>query len=163
MLPGVRIKELRKIPDERGFFAEILREDWEDLLGPNRIAQANLSMTYSGIIRAWHRHTRGQIDCFIVVRGALRICAYDDQENSETRGQLDEILSSSEKLQAVRIPGHYWHGIKTVSSQPSLTLYLTNRLYDHQNPDEERRPWNDPTIVDPRTGKSYDWDKLPHR
>jgi len=158
MLEGVRIYELKKIPDERGFFAELLRKDWKDILGDEWIVQANLSYSYPGVIRAWHRHLRGQTDYFIVLQGAMRICAYD-----EKTGQLDEIVASEHKLQIVRIPGHYWHGTKTISNKPSLTLYFVTRLYDYSNPDEERRPWNDPTIIDPRTGKPYDWNKPPHK
>ncbi|HEX69455.1 MAG TPA: dTDP-4-dehydrorhamnose 3,5-epimerase [Candidatus Bathyarchaeota archaeon] len=158
MLEGVRIYELKKIPDERGFFAELLRKDWKDILGDEWIVQANLSYSYPGVIRAWHRHLRGQTDYFIVLQGAMRICAYD-----EKTGQLDEIVASEHKLQIVRIPGHYCHGTKTISDKPSLTLYFVTRLYDYSNPDEERRPWNDPTIIDPRTGKPYDWNKPPHK
>ena len=158
MLEGVRIYELKKIPDERGFFAELLRKDWKEILGDEWIVQANLSYSYPGVIRAWHRHLRGQTDYFIVLQGAMRICAYD-----EKTGQLDEIVASEHKLQIVRIPGHYWHGTKTISDKPSLTLYFVTRLYDYSNPDEERRPWNDPTIIDPRTGKPYDWNKPPHK
>ena len=158
MLEGVRIYELKKIPDERGFFAELLRKDWKDILGDEWIVQANLSYSYPGVIRAWHRHLRGQTDYFIVLQGAMRICAYDEET-----GQLDEIVASEHKLQIVRIPGHYWHGTKTISDKPSLTLYFVTRLYDYSNPDEERRPWNDPTIIDPRTGKPYDWNKPPHK
>jgi len=158
MLEGVRIYELKKIPDERGFFAELLRRDWKEILGDEWIAQANLSYSYPGVIRAWHRHLRGQTDYFIVLQGAMRICAYD-----EKTGQLDEIIASEHKLQIVRIPGHYWHGTKTISDKPSLTLYFVTRLYDYSNPDEERRPWNDPRIIDPKTGKPYDWNKPPHK
>ena len=158
MLEGVRIYELKKIPDERGFFAELLRRDWKEILGDEWIVQANLSYSYPGIIRAWHRHLRGQTDYFIVLQGAMRICAYD-----EKTGQLDEIIASEHKLQIVRIPGHYWHGTKTISDKPSLTLYFVTRLYDYSNPDEERRPWNDPRIIDPKTGKPYDWNKPPHK
>jgi len=75
MLPGVKIRDLKKLPDERGFFTEILRMDWQDLLDGDNVVQANLSMSYPGIIRAWHRHKRGQVDYFIVLRGALKICA----------------------------------------------------------------------------------------
>ena len=66
----------------------------------------------------------------------------------------------------IRIPGFYWHGTRTISDEPSLTVYFVNRLYDYKNPDEERRPWNDPKIVpveinggknDPRIGIPYDW------
>lgn len=150
--------ELKKFPDERGFFSEILRQDWKDLLGDEWIAQANLSYSYPGIVRAWHRHLKGQVDYFIVVKGAMKICAYDEKTK-----QLDEIIASEHKLQVVRIPGHYWHGTKTVGNEPSLTIYFVTRLYDYKNPDEERRPWNDPLIIDPKTGEPYNWEKPPHK
>ncbi len=163
MLPGVKVQDIRKNVDERGFFAEIFREDWKELLGDDRIVQANLSYSYPGMIRAWHRHNRGQVDYFIVLRGSLKICAYDGKQGSPTRGQLDELVAGEERLQAVRIPGYYWHGTKTLGDKPSLAVYCVNQLYDAKNPDEDRRPWNDPSIIDPRTGKPFDWDKPPHK
>ncbi len=163
MLAGVRVQDLRKAVDERGFFAEIFREDWKELLGEDTIVQANLSFSYPGIIRAWHRHSRGQVDYLIVLKGSMKICAYDDRQGSKTMGQLDEIVVSEERLQSVRIPGHYWHGTKTLGDKPSLTVYCENRLYDIKDPDEERRAWDDRAIVDPKTGESYDWTKPPHK
>lgn len=154
----MKIYELKKVPDERGFFAELLREDWRELLDGEWVVQANLSFSYPGVIRAWHRHLRGQTDYFIVLEGAMRICAYDEK----TR-QLNEIIASEHKLQIVGIPGRYWHGTKTIGERPSLTLYFVTRLYNYGNPDEERRPWNDPTIIDPKTQKPYDWNKPPHK
>ena len=162
-LPGVSVYEIKKFPDERGFFAEILRQDWGQLLGEDKIVQVNLSMSYPGIIRAWHRHNQGQVDYFIVIKGAMKICAYDDRAGSQTKGQLDEIVTSAEKLQAVRIPGLYWHGTKTIGNETSLTIYCVNQLYDYRNPDEERRPWNDPAIISPRTGRQFDWNSPPHK
>jgi dTDP-4-dehydrorhamnose 3,5-epimerase len=163
MLPGVRVHDLKKSIDERGFFAEIFRQDWKDLLLEDTVVQGNLSFSFPGMIRAWHRHNRGQVDYFIVVKGSMKICAYDDKHGSTTLGQIDEVVASEERLQVVRIPGHYWHGTKTVGDRPSLTIYCVNRLYDAKNPDEGRRPWNDPTIVDPKTSKAFDWNRLPHK
>ncbi len=163
MLPGVKVYDLTKNVDERGFFAEVLRQDWKDLLGEDNIVQANLSFTYPGMIRAWHRHNRGQVDYFIVLKGSMKICAYDDKQGSSTNGQLDEIVTSEERLQVVRIPGHYWHGTKTLGDRPSLAVYSVNRLYDPKNPDEERRSWNDKAIIDPRTSQPFDWNKPPHK
>jgi dTDP-4-dehydrorhamnose 3,5-epimerase len=163
MLPGVRIQDLKKIVDERGFFGEIMRQDWKDLLGDDTIVQANLSLSYPGMIRAWHKHSRGQVDYFIVLRGSIKICAYDDKQGSATNGQLDEIVTSEENFQVVRIPGFYWHGTKALGDKPSLTVYCVNRFYDFKNPDEERRVWNDPKIVDPKTSKPFDWNKPPHK
>ena len=85
MLSGVRIKEVTKFPDERGSFSEIFRDDWADFIDGDKILQANLSYSYPGMIRAWHRHQRGQVDYFITVRGATKICAYDERPDSPTK------------------------------------------------------------------------------
>jgi dTDP-4-dehydrorhamnose 3,5-epimerase len=163
-LPGVRVCDLKMFPDERGYFGELIRNDWKELMGDDRIVQANTSFSYPGIIRAWHRHLRGQMDYFLVLRGALKICAYDDREESpSTRGKLVWLVANSERPQIVRIPGIYWHGIKNVNSEPSLLVYFVNKLYDSQDPDEERRPWNDPRILDPRSGTPFDWNQPPHK
>jgi len=161
-LPGIKVYDLDKHPDERGFFVEILRMDWSEFLGDDDIVQANLSFSHPGVIRAWHRHRRGQVDYFLVIKGMVRIAAYDDQEGSSTQGQLFDISVSEEKSRLVRIPGHYWHGFKVLGSKPALLVYFVNRLYDYDDPDEERRPWNDSNIVDPETGEPYDWNKPPH-
>jgi dTDP-4-dehydrorhamnose 3,5-epimerase len=163
MLPGVRSLDVKKLPDERGFFAEMMRKDWTEFLEGDEIVQTNLSYSYPGMIRAWHRHRRGQVDYFAVLKGAMKICAYDDDPASPTRGQLDEVIASGERLQVVRIPGKYWHGTKTVSSEPSVTVYMVSRLYDAKNPDEDRRAWNDPTVVDPRLKQPFDWNRPPHK
>jgi dTDP-4-dehydrorhamnose 3,5-epimerase len=162
-LEGVQVRDINKTPDERGFLAEATRKDWVDLFGQEWISQANLSLSYPGIIRAWHRHARGQVDYFMVIQGAMKIVAYDDNKKSLTYQKMVEVVASEERLQLVRIPGHYWHGTKTVSSNPSLTMYFVNNVYDYNDPDEERRPWNDSSIIDPRTQSSYDWNKPPHK
>lgn len=167
MLEGIKIKPLKRRFDERGFFAEVMRIDWNDLFGEDKIVQANLSMSYPGIVRAWHRHLKGQVDYFLTIKGSLKICAYDDEKQ-----ELEEIISTGQELQLVRIPGIYWHGFKVISEEAALLLYFTNRLYDYENPDEERRPWNDQKITpkkingksdDPRCNKPWDWLAPPHK
>ena len=162
-LEGVKVFELDKLADERGSFTEIMRTDWNDLFGDEKIQQSNLSINYPGMIRAWHRHARGQIDYYVVAKGAVKICAYDDDKNSKTFGQLVEVVATGEKPQVVRMPGHYWHGVKTIGTDISILVYFINNLYDYKSPDEERRPWNDEKIIDPRTGVAYDWNNPPHK
>jgi dTDP-4-dehydrorhamnose 3,5-epimerase len=91
----------------------------------------------------------------------VEICAYDDETE-----ELDEIVSTGENLQVVRIPGHYWHGFKVVGDERAYLVYFVNLLYDYEEPDEERRAWNDPTVVpriingkedDERCNKPWDW------
>jgi len=165
MLPGIIITPLKRFADERGFFTEIMRSDWTDVF-QDEVLQANMSVSYPGMIRAWHKHERGQVDHFLVVKGALKICAYDD----DTR-ELDEIISTGENLQVVRMPGHYWHGFKVVGNEPAMLVYFVNMLYDYKDPDEIRRPWNDSSIVpssingrsDDRCGRSWDWFHPPYK
>ena len=165
MLEGIIIKPLRTFADERGFFTELMRADIEDIY--KDIVQANMSVTYPGTVRAWHRHDRGQVDCFVCVRGAIKIGVFDDES-----AELEEIVSTGDSLQAVRVPGHYWHGFRAIGTEPTTLVYFTNRLYDYENPDEVRRPWNDPSVVpaiingkkdDSRCGKVWDWLKPPHK
>jgi len=166
-LKGVKTQDINVLPDERGFFAEALREDWKELFGDDKIVQANVSFSYPNIIRAWHKHVKGQVDYFLVLKGAMKICAYEEETC-----KLAEVTASGEKLTLVRIPGKYLHGTKTVSDEPSLTAYFVTRLYDYKDPDEIRRPWNDKTIVpteingkkdDSRVGKPWDWFSPPHK
>jgi dTDP-4-dehydrorhamnose 3,5-epimerase len=167
MLKGITIKPITRFSDERGFFSEIMRKDWKDIFVDDKIAQANLSITYPGIIRAWHRHLRGQTDYFIALKGAIKICVYD-----EITEELNEIISAGQDMQIVRVPGHYWHGFKSIGNEPAMLLYFTTNLYDSSNPDEERRSWNDSTIKpksvngkkdDPRVDKPWDWNQPPHK
>jgi dTDP-4-dehydrorhamnose 3,5-epimerase len=167
MLKGVTVKPVKRFFDERGFFAEVMRNDWKTLFMKDEIAQANLSMTYPNVIRAWHRHLRGQTDYFLALKGTLKLCIYDEK----TR-ELNEIVSSGQDLQIVRVPGLFWHGFKAIGNEPALLLYFTTNLYDHANPDEERKDWNDTSIIpktingkkdDPRTGKPWDWNQPPHK
>lgn len=162
-LEGIQVIDIKKNPDERGFFTEAARKDWTHLFGEQWISQANLSSSYPGMIRAWHRHARGQVDYFMVLRGAMKIVAYDGNKESHTYGKIVEVTASEERLQIVKVPGHYWHGTKTIGNEASLTLYFVNNLYDYSTPDEERRPWNDSFIVDPKTNQAYDWNKPPHK
>ena len=162
-LDGIKVFDIQKTPDERGFFTEVARKDWSNLFGEQWITQANLSRSYPGMIRAWHRHARGQVDYFIVLQGAMKIVAFDGNTQSKTFSKLVEIVASEERLQIVRIPGSYWHGTKTVGNEPSLTMYFVSNLYNYDNPDEERRPWDDSSILDPRTQRPYDWNLPPHK
>jgi len=166
-LPGVKLAELERFVDERGLFHELLRSDWQELLEGDAIVQANLSVTYPGVVRAWHRHLRGQVDYFFVVGGSAKVCAFD-----EASRHLVEVVLSWERPQILRVPGVYWHGFKALGNEPAYIVYFVNKLYDYRTPDEERRPWNDPAVIpevingrrdDPRCGKPWDWFYPPHR
>ena len=121
MLKGIKIKPISRFPDERGFFYEIMRKDWKELFAEDTVVQSNFSFTYPNIIRAWHRHLRGQTDYFLALKGIIKICVFD-----EKTGELNEIVSSALNMQVVRMPGHYWHGFKALAMN-QLCWYTSQR------------------------------------
>jgi len=155
---GVKILTPKINIDERGFVSEVFRSDWKEFFDGKFPGQVNISKSNPNVIRAWHKHNRNQTDYFMVQEGTMKICAYDGNKESSTYGKLVEIKASGKKLQIIKIPGHLWHGTKTISDEPSITIYFLTNLYDYSNPDEERINWNDSLIIDPRTKKPYDWN-----
>jgi dTDP-4-dehydrorhamnose 3,5-epimerase len=170
MIEGVKTISLGEYFDERGFFAELFRIDNPEIT--DKLVQFNTSYTYPNMIRAWHRHLKGQVDYFTCLSGCVKICVYDDQENSDTKGEIDEIIINARSIKLVRVPGILWHGFKALGHKPCRIIYGVNRLYDYEDPDEEKRPWNDPKIIpksingnkyDKRVGKPWDWNYPPHK
>ena len=166
MLNEIRMKSLKRYFDERGSFTELVRRDWKEFF-EEELVQMNLSVSYPGIVRAWHRHLRGQMDNILCLKGAVKICVFDDETKA-----LYEIVSTGADFKIVGVPGKHWHGFKVIGDEPAWLLYFMNRLYDYADPDEEKRPWNDHTIIpasvngitdDPRTGKPWDWNYPPHK
>ena len=153
MIDGVKLRELQVNADERGHLVEVFREDWE-LYNPDP-AMSYYSMTYSGIVRAWHRHIEGQVDHFVCPKGRIKIGIYDDRRNSPTQGELNTFVVGEHNQVAVRIPGDCWHGFKAIGDEPAFLLNFPSKLYDYEEPDEERIPHDSDKIP-------LDWHAEPH-
>jgi dTDP-4-dehydrorhamnose 3,5-epimerase len=152
MIEGVEVRDLQVNADERGHLVEIFRDDW-DLYDPEP-AMSYYSMSYPGVVRAWHRHERGQIDHFVCPKGRIKIGIYDDRDGSATRGDLDSFVIGEHSQQVVRIPGDCWHGFKAIGDEPAFLINFPTNLYDYENPDEERLPPDTDEIP-------LDWNETP--
>jgi len=141
MLTGITKRPLKRFMGERGSFADIIRSDWSDAFQDD-VYQANMSISYPGVVRAWHKHERGQIDCPLAINEALKIRAYYDKTQD-----LDEVVSTGENLQAVKVPGNYWQGSKEKGNEPAMLVYFMNELYDYEIPDGVLRPWIDQAVA----------------
>lgn len=153
MIEGVETRSLQVNADERGHLVEMFREDW-DIYEPDP-AMAYYSMTYPGVVRAWHRHARGQIDHFVCPKGRIKVGIYDDREDSATRDELTTLVIGEHDQQAVRIPGACWHGFKAIGDGPAFLVNFPTKLYDYENPDEERLPHDTDEIP-------LNWETEPH-
>jgi len=146
MIDGVQIKELKLIPDERGYLMEMLRDDDPFFQG---FGQCYVSATYPGAVKAWHYHQH-QTDHFVCVKGQIKLVLYDDREGSPTRGEIQEFFLGELGRRLVSVPRGVYHGWKCISQEMSLVVNMPDRHYDYENPDEIRE--------EPHGGKiPYDW------
>ena len=137
MIDGLRRIPLRRVEDERGWFAEVMRSS----ALPKPVRQANLVHSRRGVVRALHYHERGQDDLFLCLSGMGRVVVLD-RDSGET---FSEDIGDDNPV-AVYVPGHHAHGYEALTD--CLFFYLVTEEYDPADPDEHGVPWNDPRVVD---------------
>ena len=146
MIAGVRVKNLKVIPDERGRLMEILRSD-DELF--QKFGQLYMTTAHPGVVKGWHYHKK-QVDNFAVLKGMIKLVLYDRREDSPTRGEVNEFFLGEHNPQLVQIPALVLHGFKGVGTEQAIVLNVPTEVYHYQEPDEFR--------VDPFSGEvPYDW------
>jgi dTDP-4-dehydrorhamnose 3,5-epimerase len=80
VIDGVFFKKLIKHCDDRGNFMEILRDD-ENIL--KKFGQASASMSYPGVIKAFHYH-KLQDDVWYFPVGNAQVVLHDLRKESST-------------------------------------------------------------------------------
>lgn len=145
-IDGVHVKKLVRHADDRGFFQEILRDDDALLRG---FGQASLSMTFPGVIKAFHWHER-QDDLWFFPVGYAQVVLYDMRETSATQGITQVLYPSQDNPFLTVIPVGVAHGYRVLGPNPLMIVYFTTESYQPNNPDEKRLDWNDPII-------GFDW------
>lgn len=146
MIHGVYLKPLKLWADDRGFLMETVREDDPYF---TRFAQSNVTLTYPGIIKAFHWH-KNQDDYWVVVRGMAQVVLHDLRPDSPTARETDVYYLGEQNMQLLVIPRGVAHGYRVLGTEPVLLVYYVTQLYDPKNPDEQRIPYDDPSI-------GFDW------
>ncbi len=148
MIEGVRVKELKVIPDERGRLMEMLRAD-DDLF--IKFGQVYMTTAYPGAVKAWHYHKK-QVDNFVVAKGMMKVVLYDSREHSSTFKEINEFFMGEHNPVLLQIPSYVYHGFKCISESEALVINCPTEVYSYQDPDEYR--------VDPHKGEiPYDWSR----
>ena len=146
MIQGVALKRLVVHPDDRGMFMEVLRADDPFY---RRFGQTSFTVTYPGVIKAFHWHTR-QDDLWFVASGMAQAVLHDLREDSPTYRQTEVYYLGEQNRALLCIPAGVAHGYRVLGTQPVALFYHTTEPYDPRAPDEERIPFDDPTI-------GFDW------
>ncbi len=148
LIHGVKTKNLRMIPDERGWLMEILRADDVELF--TRFGQVYVSATYPGVVKAWHYH-KVQIDNFACIAGMVKLVLVDTREGSPTKGAVNEFFIGEENRMLVQVPNLVYHGWKCIGAGMSLVVNVPTEPYRYADPDEYR--------VEPHGVLAYDWSR----
>jgi dTDP-4-dehydrorhamnose 3,5-epimerase len=131
----VRRIELKRFPDERGWFMELMRSSSL----PKPVRQSNVVRSRKGVIRGLHYHERGQDDLFVCLDGMVRVVALD-RKTGET---FSEDIGDDNPV-AIYVPGTLAHGYEALTD--CLFLYHVTEEYDAAAPDEHGLCWNDERV-----------------
>ena len=148
LIEGTRIKQLKVIPDERGFLMEMLRAD-DDFF--QKFGQAYLTVAYPGVVKGWHYH-KNQTDHFVCVHGMLKVVLYDGREKSPTHGLVNEFFMGERNPILLVIPPLVLHGMKGIGTEPAYLVNTPTEHYVYDDPDEHRVAPHDPSVP-------YDWSR----
>lgn len=133
MINNVIIKKINKYEDERGWLAEIYRNDEIDY-SP---VMGYVSFTKNGNIRGPHEHTN-QTDSFIFVGpGNFELYLWDRRSDSSTNGEYLKIEVGEKNPVLVIVPNGVVHGYKCISELGAYSMNLPDKLYKGKNKVEE--------------------------
>jgi dTDP-4-dehydrorhamnose 3,5-epimerase len=143
-IEGVKIVDLKKIPDERGMIMHMLRNDDPHF---EKFGEIYFSTAYPSVIKGWHEHTK-QVQNYAVIQGMIKLVLYDNRPDSPTYKNLMELFIGVDNYKLVRIPPGVINGWKTIGT---TTAILANCSTLPHQPDEMKR-------YDPFGDKvPYDW------
>jgi dTDP-4-dehydrorhamnose 3,5-epimerase len=124
----VIIRKLHKIVDERGWLAELFRQDelQEKEFHP---VMAYISSTEPGVTRGPHEHAE-QADFFCFIGPSnFELHMWDNRKDSETYNYFMKVKVGQDNPTAVLVPKGVVHAYRNVGELPGLVINCPNRLY----------------------------------
>lgn len=135
-LPGVKIVEMDKHGDHRGYFMETYAADKLEKLGiDNVFVQDNVSFTQrKGTLRGIHfqNHPMAQAKLIRVAHGAVLDVAVDLRRGSPTYKKWVAVELSEDKPRLLLIPRGFGHGFLTLTDNVEF-CYKVDNPYSPKN------------------------------
>ncbi|MBI3573821.1 dTDP-4-dehydrorhamnose 3,5-epimerase family protein [Candidatus Kaiserbacteria bacterium] len=144
-IEGVRIKQVVKHEDGRGFFAELVKSGeptFRDIL------QTSYAETNPGVIKGFHIHDYWEIWC--IIKGQAQVVLHDMRSDSRTFGKTDVIYTGEDNMMVIAIPGEVAHGYQSMGPEPMGIIYHASEAYNPDNITIRTIPFDDPSI-------GFDW------
>lgn len=146
MIDGVKVINLKKIPDERGAIFHMLKNT-DDYF--TKFGEIYFSICYPGIIKGWHEHTK-QTQNYCVIDGMMKLVLFDNRPKSKTYKKLQEIFLGDFNYSLVQIPPYVINGYKCVGEKKCIVANCSD--FSHDPNEMIRHDPNKNQLID------YSWD-----
>ncbi len=147
LLPGLVVLEPTVHGDERGFFVETYREQWQAELGlgpGERFVQDNHSRSSRGVVRGMHFQIGAGVAKLVrCARGRILDVAVDLRKGSPTYGRWDGVELDEESMRELFVPVGFAHGFCVLSDVADV-IYKQTAYYEAAV--ERGIAWDDPDV-----------------
>ena len=144
-IEGVVARPIGKYIDERGWLAELFRDD--ELPAGFRPAMTYVSLTNPGVVRGPHEHV-DQADFFAWVGpGNFKVTLWDNRPESPTYLNRAEFMMGADNPGTLLVPKGVVHCYRCIGTEPGWVLNAPDRLYAGEGkrvPVDEVRHEEDP-------------------
>lgn len=144
-LDGVKLIEMDRFEDERGWFSELWNEERYRAAGlPVTFAQDNVSWSRRGVLRGMHYQTPNEQGKLVsVLAGAIFDAVVDVRQGSPTFGQWYGCELSRDNVRQLWVPEGFAHGF-LVLSEEALVHYSCTVSYNAMS--DRSLAWNDAQV-----------------
>lgn len=144
-LEGVKIIEMDRFEDERGWFMEVWNEERYRAAGlPVRFVQTNVSHSRRGVLRGMHyQHPDEQAKLVSASAGTVYDVAVDIRQGSHTFGRWYGCELSAENRRQMWVPEGFAHGFLVLSAEATI-LYNCTAVYRAES--DRSVLWNDGAV-----------------
>ncbi len=126
-IDGVLIGNIVKYVDERGWLAEMFRED--EIAGEYMPAMGYISMTQPGVPRGPHEHVDQSDNFGFIGPSNFKIYLWDNRKGSATYMTKQVVYAGEDSPKSVVIPPGVVHAYKNVGDKPGMVVNFPNRLF----------------------------------
>jgi dTDP-4-dehydrorhamnose 3,5-epimerase len=82
-------------------------------------------------IKAWHLHKKSTLN-YVCISGKVKLVLFDNRENSDTKGKIEEINLSPKNYFLVTIPPNIWNGFKGLEKPNSIIANCLDLPHDEK-------------------------------
>lgn len=144
MIDGVKINQLKQIPDDRGKIMHMLKSTDPAFLA---FGEIYFSSVYPGVVKGWHLHKKMTLN-YAVPAGTIKLVLFDMRDTSPTKGEIQEVYVGEGNYCLVTVPPGVANGFKGVGTKEALVANCATHPHD---PEEIVR-------MDPKSKDiPYDW------